>query len=597
MRRILTATSCLALVLAACGGSGGDDAPAAGGSAGTSAGAGGAKAGAGGAAAAGAGAGGVASGAGGAKAGAGGAAAGTSGGGASGVPCKTALDCPPAVGTCQVAACDGGACVNKNAPAGPVGIAAQLPGDCRVVSCDASGTASHVADPTDVPQDDGNPCTSEVCNGMTAAHPPAAAGTQCGASGVCNGAGKCGVCKPGEGRCDPLGAASICDASGQWGPPSPCGGGTPVCSSGVCNAVVEVAAGEGHTCARLTDGTVRCWGRNDAGQCGAPASAQPVIKPVTVQGVKDVKQLSLGGSFSCARGATGVSCWGDNKEGQLGDGGTTPRALAAPVASLGAVDALSTGRLHACVLEKGVVKCWGANFFGQLGIADYKSRGEPQPVALPFAVESIALGMGSACASAKGHGILCWGVNATGQLGRPLPLGTSGTATPGLVIAFNPGLAQDYTTVERLYAGSSAAHAFAMLGGGQVAMWGDNMYGEIGYDGEVVYPGASYFLDQTTGLAVISAGENFSCSITNAGGVRCNGANETGQLGRGGTNHHKADSQGLDASLPPPVTSLSAGSRHVCAVSGGKAYCWGSNDDQQLGGAPGVATSPRLVSW
>src|SRR5207247_2514529 len=68
---------------------------------------------------------------------------------------------------------------------------------------------------SDLPLDDGNPCTAESCNAGTPEHPPLAAGVPCGA-GVCNGAGVCGVCTPGDVRCDVGNIPQTCSASGQW---------------------------------------------------------------------------------------------------------------------------------------------------------------------------------------------------------------------------------------------------------------------------------------------------------------------------------------------------------------------------------------------
>lgn len=115
-------------------------------------------------------------------------------GGGSGEPqCRTAADCAGiAVVSCQVAACVQGACTSAPSPAGT----AQpdpTPGDCQGLACDGGGATMSVPDDGDLPADDGNPCTSEICSAGTPSHPPVAAGTVCPA-GVCNGAGSCVQC-------------------------------------------------------------------------------------------------------------------------------------------------------------------------------------------------------------------------------------------------------------------------------------------------------------------------------------------------------------------------------------------------------------------
>src|SRR6185436_996531 len=74
--------------------------------------------------------------------------------------------------------------------------------------------------------------------------------------------------------------------------------------------IAQVACGDYHTCARLTDGSVRCWGRNRAGEIGDGGAVDRRI-PTPVPGVTDVTQIALGATFSCAlRGDRTVTCWG-----------------------------------------------------------------------------------------------------------------------------------------------------------------------------------------------------------------------------------------------------------------------------------------------
>ncbi len=97
--------------------------------------------------------------------------------------------------------------------------------------------------------------------------------------------------------------------------------------AGVAGAV-WIAAGDRHTCARLDDGTVRCWGYDGLGQRGdGQPDAEPDPEPSAPVGLTDVVDLALGGHSSCARTAGGVSCWGDNIDGQLGDGSRDPRSV------------------------------------------------------------------------------------------------------------------------------------------------------------------------------------------------------------------------------------------------------------------------------
>src|SRR6185369_16808419 len=99
---------------------------------------------------------------------------------------------------------------------------------------------------------------------------------------------------------------------------------TPLIIRGVTGAV-GVAAGYGHTCALLRTGQVKCWGLGGAGQLGNPSAFGPapsiVLEPVTVTGLDDAVGLSAGSFHTCALRANGqVVCWGEGRDGQLGNG-------------------------------------------------------------------------------------------------------------------------------------------------------------------------------------------------------------------------------------------------------------------------------------
>src|SRR5689334_3998245 len=95
------------------------------------------------------------------------------------------------------------------------------------------------------------------------------------------------------------------------------------------NSVVSIAVGRQHSCAILgSQGTVRCWGRNDGGQLGNGTSSQSINQPVFVTGLANVVALTAGDLHTCAVRVDGtVWCWGDNLEGQLGNGGLTNLSL------------------------------------------------------------------------------------------------------------------------------------------------------------------------------------------------------------------------------------------------------------------------------
>src|SRR5207245_11374856 len=133
-----------------------------------------------------------------------------------------------------------------------------------------------------------------------------------------------------------------------------------------------LATGSDHTCAVVLGGTVRGWGRDGAGQLGDGTlmSSSPPVEVETGFGVlSGVTAVTAGGAHTCALLADGtVRCWGENSEGQLGDGSTFSKPNGIWVTGITGAVAISAGWEHTCaVLADGTVRCWGANASGQLG--------------------------------------------------------------------------------------------------------------------------------------------------------------------------------------------------------------------------------------
>src|SRR6185436_9704121 len=96
---------------------------------------------------------------------------------------------------CETRTCQGNACGLAFQPAGTL-TSVQTPGDCQVNQCDGAGNIVQAPSNGDVPPDDGNQCTGEVCNNGSPAHPPEPIDAGCNQNGgaFCNGAGACVQC-------------------------------------------------------------------------------------------------------------------------------------------------------------------------------------------------------------------------------------------------------------------------------------------------------------------------------------------------------------------------------------------------------------------
>jgi len=407
---------------------------------------------------------------------------------------------------------------------------------------------------------------------------------------------------------------------------------TPTTVSDLESGVATLAAGDAHTCALTALGSAACWGRNTFGQLGDGTTATRTV-PTAVSGLgSGTDAVAGGGEHTCALMAGGgVKCWGSNATGQLGDGTThgrrVPTAIGAPGSGLAAV---STGESHTCALTTGgAAMCWGNNVAGRLGDGTTTGRTTPTAVSgLGSGVAAVAAGQYHTCALTTGGAVLCWGANSNGQLGdgstisHSTPTAVSGLGdgiaaisaggfhtcaltTGGAVLCWGSnatGQLGDGTTTQRLTPtpvsnlGSGIAaiaagynHSCAMSISGGMGCWGNNMYGNLG-DGTTetrLFPVAVSGLG-ASGVAAISVGLWHSCALTTGGGVLCWGANYGGQLGDGTTTHHTTPAS--VSGLQNGATAVVAGGNHTCAVkTDGNAACWGWNSDGQLG--DGTATS------
>lgn len=338
--------------------------------------------------------------------------------------------------------------------------------------------------------------------------------------------------------------------------------------------VAAISAGGSHACAVTVHGGAKCWGWNAQGQVG-DGTTRPRPTPVGVQGLASgVAAISAGEEHACALTTTGgVKCWGANDHGQLGDGTTTGRLAPVDAGGLsGGVTSISAGSYHTCALTNaGGVKCWGRE--GMLGDGSNSRRLSPVDVSgFTSGVASIASGGFHTCALTKAGPVKCWGLNVSGQIGDGTTIDR--TAPEDVV-----GLASGVVAVA-----AGKWHGCALLATGAARCWGDNSYGQVG-DGNqsadrVTAPVGVVGL--AGGVAGLSAGHSHTCARTAAGGVKCWGDNDVGQLGDGTTTRRAApvDVPGMASG----VSSILAGEFFSCGwTAAGAVKCWGANDGGQLG--------------
>jgi alpha-tubulin suppressor-like RCC1 family protein len=257
----------------------------------------------------------------------------------------------------------------------------------------------------------------------------------------------------------------------------------PVQVTGIGNAVA-IAAGAIHTCAVLADQTVKCWGNDGYGQLGNGTVSYAVPGPLPVNAIgPDGNPLggaigiAAGAAHTCARMIDGtVWCWGYNEAGQLGNGTTTDSSIAVVWPGLTTTTAISAGHSSTCaLLADQTVRCWGGYqslaTFGSLAPANSLTMAPVPGITTATALTSGAF---SACAVLADQTVRCWGDNESGQLGN----GTlTDSATPVTVTTADGG---SLTGVTALAVGPAAYSTCAVLADQTVRCWGSNVFGQLG---------------------------------------------------------------------------------------------------------------------
>jgi alpha-tubulin suppressor-like RCC1 family protein len=286
----------------------------------------------------------------------------------------------------------------------------------------------------------------------------------------------------------------------------------------------------------LANGTVTCWGFNEAGQLGNTTGVGAFPgpgdnpTPTVVAGLSGVTQIAAGDGETCALlGNRTVSCWGSGDYGELGPAvsDTGPHPTPTPVTGLTGVLQVIAGDGDTCVLlANHTVSCWGFNLEGELGNPTNignSSAANPNPttVAGLSGVIQITEGEEFTCALLANHTVTCWGFNGSGQLGNTTNIGTDNPNPTPTAVAGLSGVTQ-------IVAGSD--HMCALLAYGTVTCWGANFSGQLGNAtgvGNFANPGGyptPTVVAGLSGVTQIAAGYVESCGILINGTATCWGS-------------------------------------------------------------------------
>ncbi len=283
-----------------------------------------------------------------------------------------------------------------------------------------------------------------------------------------------------------------------------------------------IAAGNAHTAALKSSGTVWTCGSNSDGQLG-DGTFTTRTTPVQVTGLTDITAIAAGYQYTLALENDGtVWAWGDNGYGQLGDGTTINRKTPVQVTGLTDITAITAGGQHTIALKSdGTVWSWGYNHFGQLGDGTTTNSTIPVQVTGLIDVTAIAAKINHSVALITDKTVRTWGDNCYGQLGD----GTSTTRT-------SPVQVTGLTEVMGITTGYG--HTIALKNDGTVWAWGWNDVGQLG-DGTTTTRNTPLQVTELTDISAIAAGSVHTVALKTDGTVWAWGSNLYGRLGDGTT--------------------------------------------------------------
>ena len=354
-----------------------------------------------------------------------------------------------------------------------------------------------------------------------------------------------------------------------------------------------------HSCAIALNGRAYCWGSGNSGKLvnGSTASSRVPVA-VNTSGVlagKTIKQISAGENHTCAIASDNRAyCWGSNKNGQLGNGSTADSNVPVAVNMSGAlagktIKQMSVEFSTSCVVASdNRAYCWGSNKNGQLGNGSTADSRVPvavntSGVLVGKTIKEVTTGGFHTCALDTSSKMYCWGLNSSGRLGGGLT-----SILSNVPVAVNMSGALAGKTIKQMSTGYSSTCAIAS--DNKAYCWGSGNNGQLGNgstaDSRV--PVAVNMSGALVGKTIkqILAGGDHGCVVASDDKMYCWGLNNNGELG---------NNSSVNSSVPVAVNAdgvlagktirqMSAGFSSTCAVDSGYGiYCWGYNSNGQLG--------------
>ncbi len=286
------------------------------------------------------------------------------------------------------------------------------------------------------------------------------------------------------------------------------------------NKITAVALGEYYSIALATDGTVYTWGFNAVGNLGDGSTDDSHTPVKVLKGAysgttylgddsnNKITAVALGEYYSVALAADGtVYTWGNNSNGQLGDG--TTNTIYTPVKVLegeysggtylgddpsNKIIAVAMGyRYSIALVTDGTVYTWGRNTYGQLGDSTTTERHTPVKVLkgaysgttylgddTSNKITSVALGEVHSIALSADGTVYTWGYNGNGQLGDGTIIDKDTTIKVQDGEYSGTTYLGDDTNNKITAVALGKSHSIALAADGTMYTWGYNANGQLG---------------------------------------------------------------------------------------------------------------------
>ena len=335
---------------------------------------------------------------------------------------------------------------------------------------------------------------------------------------------------------------------------------------------VRVAVGYVHTLAINDAGELYTWGRNTKGQLGI-GSTESKNAPTQVGTATNWTAVAGGEVHSLALKRDGtLYAWGSNDDNQLGSGMATGTNTPVQVGTDTDWRAIYAGKSTSFAIKNdNTLYAWGLNA-GQYGDGTTTGASKPRKVSSDTDWKALGLGVNFSVLGLKSDGTLYGsGYNTNKQLGI-------GTAAQTATFTRESTGAANWKTIS-----AGQDHSLAINDAGELYAWGNNSNGQLGMGTSGSSIDTPTKVNTATDWAAIVGGAFYSLILKKDGSLYAWGLNINGRLGDGTTTNRTSPTKIGNATDWTTIVGSSGSAHSLALKKDGTLYAWGRNNHGQLG--------------